>query len=176
MNIQPQVKYDELTAMAILQQNTLISTDDNFTKDSVLTLKTRFGDITVDTNKAMTFPSGLLGMPDKQRFALAQFQNPKMEQFKLLQSLDDHSLSFITLPLDVENTIVSSADLRAAANDLQIKEESLAVLLIVSVHRNPEQVKLSVNARAPIFVDAERKIAVQYVFQHDGYKVQHMLA
>ena len=173
MNIQPNTRYDSAAASAMLQ--TTPQHANNTAIDTVINIKTRFGEIAVDMNKAVTFPRGLLGMPDKQRFALASFPSPKMEQFKLLQSLDDHTLSFITLPLDVENAIVTSADIRAAAQDLQIKEESLAALLIVSVHRSPDQVKLSVNARAPIFIDAERKIGVQYVFQNDGYKVQHML-
>lgn len=141
----------------------------------MITIKTRFGEVTVDTQKAVNFPRGLLGMPDKLRYALATFPSAKMAQFKLLQSLDDHTLSFITLPLEVDNSIISAADVRVAAADLQIKEENLAMLLIVSVHRSPDAVKLSVNARAPLFIDAERKIGVQYVFQNDSYKVQHML-
>jgi flagellar assembly factor FliW len=139
------------------------------------TISSRFGDITVDTGKAVTFPRGLLGMPDKCRFVLASFPNPKMQQFTLLQSLDDHSLSFITLPLDLRNTIIAEADLKTACRDLQIPESSLVLLLIVSVHRGGDQVKLSVNARAPLLIDAARKAGVQYVFQQDYYKVQHML-
>ena len=71
--------------------------------------------------------------------------------------------------------IVDAADMRSAAQDLQIDDEHLVVLLIVSVHRSPNQVRLSVNARAPLFVDAQRRVGAQYVFQSDRYKVQHML-
>lgn len=139
------------------------------------TIASRFGDISVDLDKAVVFPRGLLGMPDKFQFVLSAFPNPKMQQFMILQSLDDKTLSFIALPLDMQNAILSSDDIRTASSDLQIKEENLAVLLIVSVHRGMDQVKLSVNARAPLFIDAQRKTGVQYVFQQDRYKVQHML-
>lgn len=139
------------------------------------TVQSRFGEISIDTSKAIAFPRGLLGLPDKANFVVANFPSEKMQQFKVLQSLDDASLAFITLPLDLQNPVIAVADLRAACAELQIEESALAVLLVVSVHRSPEQVKLSVNARAPLLIDANRRTGVQYVFQTDAYKVQHML-
>jgi len=139
------------------------------------TIKTRFGDITVDVSKGLIFPRGLLGMPDKSNFVLANFPNPKMEQFTLLQSLDEKNLSFITLPLNLQNAIIAADDLRVVCRDLQIDEKNLALLLIVSVHRGLSETKLSVNARAPLLIDADSRSGMQYVFQQDHYKVQHML-
>lgn len=139
------------------------------------TIKSRFGDIVVDTDKAVLFPRGLLGIPDKSQFMLASFPSPKMQQFMLLQSLEDPNLSFITLPLDFNNSMIEADDLRAACRDLQIEESDVAILLIVLVHRGLDQVRLSVNLRAPILVDAKRRKGSQYVFIQDHYKVQHML-
>lgn len=139
------------------------------------TIKTRFGDITVDISKTVNFARGLLGMPDKHKFVLTSFPNPKMQQFMLLQSLDDKGLSFITLPLDMENGIIEQKDLNTACGDMQLNTGNVAILLIVNVHRNIQEVRLSVNARAPLIVDAERKIGVQYVFPNERYNVQHML-
>ena len=138
-------------------------------------IQTRFGEISVDVSRSISFPRGLLGMPDKSNFVLTNFNSAKMEQFKLLQSLDELQLSFIALPLDANNNIVAIADIRGAADDLQIAYDDLVVLLIVSVHRSPDSVKLSVNARAPLFVDVKQKLGAQYVFANDVYKVQHML-
>jgi flagellar assembly factor FliW len=142
---------------------------------STATIQSRFGEVVVDTNKTLAFPRGLLGLPDKQNFALVNFPNEKMQQFTLLQSLDEHALSFITLPVGLENNIITASDIRTACQDMQIAEKNLALLLIVSVHRQVSEVKLSVNARAPILVDSARRSAAQYVFQNDRYKVQHML-
>ena len=139
------------------------------------TIKTRFGDITIDTGKVILFARGLLGMPEKHNFVVTNFPNPKMQQFMLLQSIDDPSLSFITLPLDMKNNIIAYNDLSGACRDLQFSETGVAVLLIVNVHRSVDQVRLSVNARAPLLVDADRRIGTQYVFSHDQYNVQHML-
>ena len=159
----------------MFNQSALLTGDISSMSGVVEVIKSRFGDITVDLNRAIMFPRGLLGMPDKSRFVLANFPNAKMEQFTLLQSLDDVALSFITLPINVTNSIIASEDIRAAAHDLQISDNNLVTLLIVSVHRSPGEVKLSVNARAPLVVDVQRRTAVQHVFQNDVYKVQHML-
>lgn len=138
-------------------------------------VQSRFGEITVDASRSIVFPRGLLGMPDKANFVLTNFNSQKMEQFKLLQSLDEQQLSFITLPLDLNNAIISVADIRGAADDLEISYDDLVVLLIVSVHRSPDSVRLSVNARAPLFLDVKQKLGMQFVFPSDSYKVQHML-
>ena len=138
-------------------------------------IKTRFGEVSVDTNKSITFPMGLLGMPDKFNFNVTAFPNPKMRQFTLLQSLDDHALSFITLPLDMQNGIISASDLKSACRELQLNETNVAALLIVSVHRTPEGISLSVNARAPLLIDSVQRIGAQYVFPGEHYSLQHML-
>jgi flagellar assembly factor FliW len=138
-------------------------------------IQSRFGEVVVDTDRAVGFPSGLLGMPDRSQFVLANFNSPKMEQFTLLQSLDDSQLSFITLPLEMNNSIIALGDIQNAAADLHINADNLVILLMVSVHRSPNKVWLSVNSRAPLFIDVRRKLGVQYVLANDSYKVQQML-
>jgi flagellar assembly factor FliW len=138
-------------------------------------ITSRFGVVTVDKAKSVLFPMGILGMPDMHHFALTDFPNPKLGQFKLLQSLDDHELSFICLPIDLANNIVEQADIENACRDMEIAMEDVAVALIVSVHRGMTNVQLSVNARAPIFIDTRRQAAAQYVFTSSKYKVQHFI-
>ena len=91
----------------------------------------------------------------------------------MLQSLEDDSLSFITMPLDPENPIIEQKDIDAGCKDLSIDPKNLAMLLIVSVHRTPEAIRLSVNARAPLFMDVTRRVATQYVFHNNKYDIQH---
>jgi len=75
----------------------------------------------------------------------------------------------------VKNNIIDAQDIYDAADNLQIAHDDLVVLLIVSVHRSPGSVKLSVNSRAPLFLDVKHKFGTQYVFQNDAYKVQHSI-
>lgn len=138
-------------------------------------IRSRFGEIAIDTRNALLFPKGLLGMPQCQHFILAEFPSERMQQFKLLQNLEDFSMSFISLPIALDNAIIARNDLLAGVRELGIPEEALAVLLIVCVHRGPESTRLSVNARAPLFIDTRRKTGAQHVFTHDNYRVQHYI-
>lgn len=144
-------------------------------KPEIVSIESRFGAVKVDKAKAILFPIGLLGMPDKHNFVLTDFPNPKLQQFKLLQSLDETELSFITLPLEIDNGIIEKDDILAAAQDMEIPLDQLGMVLIVSVHRGVADVQLSVNARAPIFIDTSRQIAAQYVFTSNKYAVQHYI-
>ncbi len=139
-------------------------------------IDTRFGSISITKEKPIVFPHGLLGFPDMFHYVLTEFPSPKLRQFKLLQSLDNYKLSFITLPLELKNEIISQEDILQTCQDLEISTSSLGLLLVVSVHRKPSAVSLSVNARAPLFLDSQKRLAVQHVFQHDRYQVRHAIS
>lgn len=138
-------------------------------------IETRFGKVALQKDKPIVFPRGLLGMPEKFHFFITDFPSKKLSRFKLLQSLDDYNLSFITLPIDLQNNIILAEDLSAASKEINIQVENLAALIIVSVHRTPASLSLSVNARAPLMVDSSMRIATQYVFPSEKYKVQHLI-
>jgi len=139
-------------------------------------IDTRFGRIQITREQAVVFPNGLLGMPDAVHFTLAAFPSPKMARFTLLQSLEDASLSFILLPLPLQNTIIAAEDLTQAAQDLEIPADQLATLLVVTVSRESGAAQLSVNARAPVFVHVGKRLAGQYVFPHNKYEIRHALS
>ncbi len=138
-------------------------------------IDTRFGEVTIYRKDPVVFPNGLLGMPDKFEYCLTKLPSDKLARFKLLQSLDDLELSFITLPLEVNNPIIEQDDIAVACKDLDIRMENLTLLLIVTVHRLPTGIKLSVNARAPVCVNTPRRVANQYVFHNNKYDIQHMI-
>lgn len=138
-------------------------------------IETRFGKVTVQRDKPIVFSKGLLGFPASTRFCLTDFPLPKFGQFKLLQSLEEDELSFIALPLDIENSIIERNDIVGACAELGFNIEDTILLLIVSVHRELKQVKLSGNARAPVFVHTKKKRAEQYVLHNNKYLVRHML-
>lgn len=139
-------------------------------------MDTRFGRVTVDARQAIHFPTGMLGMPDRNRYCLTHFPSEKMARFKLLQSLDDPALSFITVPMDIDNPILERADILQAAQDLGMPMEDVLLLLVVTVQRESGVAKLSVNARAPLLVQVSRNLAAQYVFPHTKYLIRQPLA
>jgi flagellar assembly factor FliW len=139
-------------------------------------ITTRFGKIAIRRDNPVTFSKGMLGMPEYTQFCLLPFPVQKFSEFRLLQSLEEHELSFITLPVELENGIIDRADIETACRDLGYGLNDLALLLVVSVHREMAQVRLSVNARAPLILDAQKRRAEQYVLHNNKYEVRHMIA
>lgn len=144
-------------------------------ENSEVTVESRFGPITINISNAVYFPSGLLGMPNNVQFCLADLPKETLEQFKLLQSLEDESLSFVVFPIDFDNPLIEKQDLQQAAEALQLEEKDTTILLITTVNRTPEKVSLSVNVRAPLLIDVERKLGAQYVLSSEKYNVRHII-
>jgi flagellar assembly factor FliW len=138
-------------------------------------IETRFGTITVNYDSPVVIEKGLLGMPDKHIFTVLDFPVKKFSRFKLLQCLEDNGLSFILLPLDLRNDIIEEDDLQEAATDIGIAREHLALYLIVNIYREMNTVRISVNARAPLFVDTRTQRATQSVLRNPAYLVRHAL-
>lgn len=142
---------------------------------SIEIIDTRFGKVKINRKNPIVFPNGMLGMPDKFEYCLTDFSSDKLKRFKLLQSLDDLELSFICLPVALDNSIIDKQDIILACKDIEIPENDVALLLVVTVHRQSNGVKLSVNARAPLFISTLRRVATQYVFHNNKYEIQHLI-
>jgi len=140
-----------------------------------LVVESRFGTIVVDGESRVTFPQGLLGFSDFHAFGLAALPDGKHPQFRVLQSLEDASLAFLVAPLNVESGAISAEDLTEACGTLGIVREDVAVLLIVTVRREDNAAQVSVNLRAPVFVDSRRRVARQYVLPNARYAIRHPL-
>lgn len=139
-------------------------------------IDSRFGKIEVKESNCIVFKHGLLGIPAAVTFCLTELPNNNTGQFKLLQSLEDEGLSFIVVPSQYDNQLIEKKDLDDACKILSIETKNLIVLFIVSVSEEGSQRTVSVNAKAPILIDATTKIANQYVLQNDAYKIQHVIS
>ena len=84
-------------------------------------------------------------------------------------------LAFLVAPMNMESGAIDDADLTEASETLGIPRKSLAVLLIVTVRRDDAGAHVSVNMRAPVFVDIERRTARQYVLPNGKYSIRQGL-
>ena len=148
-------------------QAQLLETESKFT--------TRFGEVSFDEANAIAFPNGILGMPNQSKFFVARFPGSKMEGFSVLQSLVDTQVAFATLPILPSSTLIDGADIAEVSKVLEIAESDLLVTLIVSIQKTPSGSRLSVNLRAPVFIDTAQKRGYQIVLANPKYPVQHFL-
>ena len=141
-----------------------------------VTIQSRFGEVVADVDHAIFFPQGLLGLIDNLSFVITDIPGRNMGQFRLLQCLNDHSVSFIVLPIDVDNRLIVRSDLEDACDALGVSLKNLLSLLIVSIKQMPEGVTVTANARAPVIIDTASKAGLQYVFPHNRYDVRTLLS
>lgn len=142
--------------------------------DPPRSIVTRFGAITLDAERLVTFPKGLLGFAPQQRFALTDLPEAQTA-FKLLQSVDDVELAFLVLPIDPDLGPIERSDLELACAGLGFAWPSLAVLGIVTVRASSSAVSFTVNLKAPLLIDTRRRIGHQHVFARDAYSLHHPL-
>jgi len=143
--------------------------------DAPIAVESRFGTIVISSAARVTFPQGLLGFSDYHSFGIAPLPDGKHPQFRVLQSLEAAELAFLVAPLNLDSGAVAIEDIDEACRTLGIGRDDLLVLLIVTVRREGESAQVSVNLRAPVFVDARRGIARQYVMPNTRYAIRHPL-
>lgn len=143
--------------------------------DDRFVIVSRFGSIEVDPKSIVHFRSGLLGFGDAKEFVLIDLDNPKYQNFRVLQCVTEPELAFIVFPPSLDGGLIERADIEAAADAVQFPKQDVIVLLLVTVRRNGENSALSVNLRAPVLIDPTRFVGVQYVMPNDKYPVRFSL-
>ncbi|MEQ8388340.1 MAG: flagellar assembly protein FliW [Alphaproteobacteria bacterium] len=141
--------------------------------DGVRMIETRFGEMPFDPQNSLTMPQGLIGYSDFREFGLLALPDSGLGAMMLLQSLSEASLSFIVAPYNAESGMIDDKDLADAARALGIGRDDLVVLLVVTVQREADTIKIYGNLRAPVMVDNEHHIARQYVLPNPKYPVRY---
>ncbi len=140
-----------------------------------VTVETRFGRMEFESDATLFMPKGMLGFPGSTEFGLAPLPGAPEAPFRLLQSLNDPAASFPVLPIGLDEVAIDKEDLDAALGASGIPREDAAILLVVTARKSANKVELTVNLRAPVFVDTRRRIARQLVLPNDKYPIRHAL-
>jgi flagellar assembly factor FliW len=133
---------------------------------------TRFGEIQVDDTKVIDMRGGILGFEHLKKFVL-HIQDEK-NPFWWFQSLDDGTISFVVI-----NPFIAKVDYEPVLDDydtslLGIKSaEDVVMLAIVTIRQTP--FSASVNLRAPIVINAKKRIAKQVVLEDTAHPIQYFL-
>lgn len=138
-------------------------------------VESRFGTIEIAQENLLHLPNGLLGFAEFHEFGLAPLPEGRHSQFRVLQCMTAQDLAFLVAPLNLESRAIDEDDLMEACATLGISRHELIVLLIVTVRRDDDGARVSVNMRAPLFVDGARNVARQYVLPNNKYSIRHTL-
>lgn len=132
-----------------------------------------FGEIEVSEDKIITFPSGIIGFPEMQKFTLI-FDEEKGTNagIRWMQSLDEAGFA-----LPVMDPLVVKADYNPEVDDELLKglgnigPDNLLVLVTVTVPA--DLTKMSVNLQGPIVINVEERKACQVIIDGEDYPIKY---
>lgn len=131
----------------------------------------RFGKITVQEDRLITFPKGILGFSQRRQFIL--FPHKDGSPFFWLQCVEDGELAFVLMN---PRLVVSdyTVDLEEEAlEDLECEDgQGLDVLCIVTIPHNDPR-KMTINLLGPIVINVHKMRAVQLVSTASGFSHRH---
>ena len=130
-----------------------------------------FGEITVDDDKLIYFPKGIIGFPDLKDFALIHDEEKGSDYIPWLQSIQEPAFAMPVMdPLLVCPDYNPEADDELLNNLGEIKPDDLLVLVTVTVPSDLTQ--MSVNLKGPIVINAGERKAIQVIAEGDTYQVK----
>ncbi len=138
-----------------------------------MTITTKvFGEVTIDDEKIIHFPSGIIGFPDLTEFALIHDEEKGSGSIHWLQSMQEPAFAMPVMdPLLVMPEYNPEVDDDLLKKIGEIVPEELLVLVTVTVPS--DLTKMTVNLKGPIIINAEEKKACQIIVEGDGYAVKY---
>ncbi len=135
-------------------------------------IKTRvFGEVTIDDEKIIHFPGGIIGFPDLQDFALIHDEEKGTDTIHWLQSLQEPAFAMPVMdPLIVCPDYNPEVDDELLNHIGELLPEELLVMVTVTVPKEIE--KMTVNLKGPIIINAAERKAAQVIVEGDDYVVK----
>jgi len=131
---------------------------------------TRFGRLSVEDERIITFPGGLLGFPDHTRFAL--IQTGEENYFFWLQSVDEPSLAFVVTDPSIFFKDYEVPIREEAEQELQLTDHSFAQLFVIC---NKVGDWLTGNLLGPLVVNAQNRTGQQVVLTEKKWTTRQPL-
>ena len=130
-----------------------------------------FGEITIDDDKIIQFPNGVIGFPDLTDFTLVHDEDKGTESIHWLQSIQEPAFA-----MPVMDPLIVCPDYNPEVYDEllgilgEIVPGELLVLVTVTVPK--DLTKMSVNLKGPIVINAVERKALQVIVEGDEYQVK----
>ena len=131
---------------------------------------TRFGRLSVDDERLINLPKGLLGFPNHTRFAL--IQTGEENYFFWLQSIDEPNLAFVVTDPTIffkEYEVTLREETQA---ELELEDASFAQVFVIC---NKVDEWLTGNLLGPIVVNAQNRQGSQVVLTEKKWTTRQPL-
>ncbi|RKI82912.1 flagellar assembly protein FliW [bacterium 0.1xD8-71] len=130
-----------------------------------------FGEITIDDEKIIHFPNGIIGFPELTDFAMIHDEEKGTDTIHWLQSLQEPAFAMPVMdPLIVCPDYNPEVDDELLNSIGEIVPEELLVMVTVTV---PKDIKnMTVNLKGPMVINAAQRKATQVIVEGDEYPVK----
>lgn len=137
-----------------------------------MTITTKvFGEVTIDEERIINFPGGIIGFPDLTQFAMLHDEEDGVASIHWLQSIQEPGFAMPVMdPLIVKENYNPEVDDELLKPLGEMKPDELLVLVTVSVPQ--DLTKMTVNLKGPIIINAGNRTACQAIVEGDEYKVK----
>lgn len=142
-------------------------------------MNTRLGRIDIQSENIYVFEEGLFGFSDAKNFVLSNVPyHEEKSPFFMLQCLDDASICFIAINIDLEiddmvsfyPSVLGDQEIKSVAQELYTPVEYLRHAFLVSLNED-----ITMNTTAPIFFDFYQKLGYQVIINNPNYNIQQKL-
>ena len=131
-----------------------------------MVIKTRiFGEVTIDDEKMIHFPNGIVGFPELTDFALIHdAEKGNQGGIRWLQSVQEPNFA-----MPVVDPLVIRTDYNPNVDDelLKVIGDGDNLLVLVTITVPTDLKKMSINLKAPLVVNVDTRKAVQVVLEDD---------
>lgn len=129
-----------------------------------------FGEVTIDDDKVLDFPNGIIGIEDKHKFAIIyDVEKGEDTAIRWLQSMEDPYLALPVIEpfaiLEEYNPIIEDALLAPIDNP---KDEDIIVLLTLII--SSDVTKVTANMKAPIVINSATCKGGQIIVENPEYE------
>lgn len=130
-----------------------------------------FGEVTIDEERIIIFPAGIVGFPDLTDFAMLHDEEDGIASIHWLQSLQEPAFA-----MPVMDPLIIKENYNPEVDDELLKPlgefDPAEMLVLVTVTVPQDLTKMTVNLKGPIIVNANNRRACQVIIDGEDYKVK----
>ena len=137
-----------------------------------MTITTKvFGEITIDDDKIIHFPGGIIGFPELTDFAMLHDEDEGIASIHWMQSIQEPAFAMPVIdPLIVKEDYNPEVDDELLKPLGEMRHEDVLVLVTLTVPQ--DLTKMSVNLKGPIIINSGNRKACQTIIDGEDYKVK----
>ena len=133
---------------------------------------TQFGEIEINDNTVITFPTGILGFPRYTKYALIDVD--ENSPLKWLHSIEEPSLAFVVTDPNLFKPDYSIDAFKSDLEDIDVNNaEDVIVLVLVTVPSEPA--KMTANLKGPVLINTKNNMAKQLIVDNPDYDIKYRL-